>query len=57
MKNNLVWVAFDMFREYYISISDGSIYCAENTGLNTPFRPKRCDTIPATAEYITYPVS
>jgi len=57
MKNNLVWIAFTMFREYYISLSDGNIYEAENVGLNTPFRPVKCNMIPESAEYISYPVS
>jgi hypothetical protein len=53
MTGNLVWVAFDMFREYYISVKDGSVYVVEGI----PFNPKKCDNIPEHAEYITYPVS
>lgn len=45
---NLVWVAFDMFRDYYISDKDGSVYVSEPTGFN----PKSCDGIPSTAHLI-----
>lgn len=52
----LIWVAYDMFREYYISAADGSVYVAESVGPNTSFKPKSCDNIPDGAEYITYPI-
>jgi hypothetical protein len=57
MTGNLVWVAYDMVREYYISVKDGSVYVAESRGWNSTFSPKKCDNIPEHAEYITYPVS
>lgn len=57
MYGKLIWIAFDMFREYYMSMVDGRIYEAENAGLNTPFRPKPCNSIPEGVEYITCPVS
>lgn len=53
----LIWVAFDMFRDYYMSAKDGSVYVEESLGLNTPFRPKPCQGIPDCAEYIIYPIN
>jgi hypothetical protein len=57
MRGKLVWVAYTMFREYYISTVDGRVYETESAGINTSFNPKPCDTIPYGAEYIICTIS
>lgn len=49
----LIWVAYTMFWEYYISLVDGSIYKSEGNRFN----PKPCTEIPDRAEFITYAIS
>lgn len=48
----LIWVAFDMFRDYFISSVNGLTYVSDHGTL----KPKNCESIPDDVHYIVCPL-